>query len=235
MKLDDIELATQRIKLLQEIVELHEHLDMLCENIKYVQALNKMPGIFFRIKDIVYIITQPNCNFGAVAAVLGDLIRNAQTVVFTPLDADKGIDYYKTDEGKVDALHQFSQYITDNMHAVLHELVHVDDKRNGISDSEDKSVSEDPYAYYNHPSEIRAYTQESLYIAQLEMHEAIIKGQVKTKEDLKNFCRIYRKYKKIFMKANEKNNFFYWKPSVFEDYLKNLDFVIETMGLQLAA
>lgn len=232
MKLDNYELTIQRVKLLQDMVELQEHLEVLKENTEYIFSLLKMPGVFFRIKDLVYILLTENCNIGVDACILTSFVGRP-TVVFRVLDNHTNIEYYKTEAGKIEALNKFGQYIVNNSSTVLHELVHVDDQRNGIAKADDKSISVDPYKYYNHPSEIRAYTQQHLYLMQSEIGEAINSGKVITKEDLKNFCKIYKDYKNIFTKAKEKNNFVYWTSETFNDYLENLNFIIEAMSLKL--
>ena len=89
------------------------------------------------------------------------------------------------------------------------------------------------YIYYNHPSEIRAYTQECLYLATAEILEAINENKIKNKTDLKKFCKIYKEYKDIFTKAKKRNNFVYWTSATFNDYLSNLDYVIDLLGLGL--
>lgn len=228
MKLDNTELLNQRTKLLFEIKELIGHLETLKDNINYVYSLNNIPGIFFRVKDLIYIITADGIvNVGACTLHLDDTLPS---IMFKPLDRDVPIEYYETVEGKIEALDIFKEYISNNAEVILHELVHIDDQRNGIEKPDGKSVSANPYDYYNHPAEIRAYTQQFLYTAINEIYEAINNGEIKTKDDLKKFTRIYKKYKDIFTKKKLKNAYVYWKPITFKDYLENLDFVIDLVS-----
>ena len=231
MKLDNKELLLQRTKILDNIIELLSHLEVLKDNIDYIQSLKNMSGVFFRIKDIIYVLVNKNTNINSIACVM-NIVDDIPSVLFKALD-DRSIDYYKTIEGKINALDMFKAYIANNTHVILHELVHIDDKQNGIVKIDDKSVDVNPYIYYNHPSEIRAYTQECLYLAITEISDAIAKNEIKNKTDLKEFCKIYKKYKDIFTKAKQKNNFVYWKPITFKDYLSNLDYVINLIGLSL--
>lgn len=226
MKLDDKELALQRNRVLTEIYELVDHLDVLSKHLKYVYSLKKGPGVFFRIKDMAYVLMPESANICSVAAIMH--IDGLKSVIFKPLD-NNSISYYESEEGKLEALNKFKEFIFRDMSVVLHELVHIDDERKGIYRPDEKSVSNDPYKYYNHPAEIRAYTQQCLFIAQNEICNAIRDGEIKSEEDLREFCEIYKEYKNIYTKAKEKNNFVYWKRSVFKDYLKNLDAVIDSM------
>lgn len=226
MKLDDKELALQRNRILTEIYELIDHLDVLSKHLKYVYSLKKGPGVFFRIKDLVYILMSKDADIHSVAATLH--VSDLKSVIFKPLD-NNSISHYKSKEGKLEALNKFKEYIKTDMSVVLHELVHIDDERNGIYKPDERSVNDNPYEYYNHPAEIRAYTQQCLFIVQNEICNAIRDGEIKSEEDLREFCKIYKEYKNIYTKAKEKNNFVYWKRSVFKDYLKNLDAVVDSM------
>lgn len=232
MKLDNKELFIQRTKLLNDIAELLGHVEALKEYAdEYVQSLKHMPGIFFRVKGIVYVLTNKNSKVSNTAGTMS-LVDELPSVLFKALD-NKSIAYYKTVEGRVAALDMFRDYIIDNMHIILHELVHIDDRQNGIIEKDDKSVNTNPYVYYNHPSEIRAYTQQCLYLAISEILEAINENKIKNKKDLKKFCKIYKDYKDIFTKAKQKNNFVYWTTATFNDYLDNLDYVVNLLGLGL--
>lgn len=226
MKLDDKELALQRNRILTEIYELIDHLDVLSKHLKYVHSLKKGPGVFFRIKDIMYVLMPENANICSVAAIMH--IDDLKSVIFKPLD-NNSISYYKSKEGKLEALNRFKEFIIKDMSVVLHELVHIDDERKGIYRPDEKSIDNDPYKYYNHPAEIRAYTQQCLFIAQNEICNAIENGEIKNEKDLREFCEIYKEYKNIYTKLKKKNNFVYWKRSVFKDYLKNLDAIIDSM------
>ncbi len=232
MKLDNRELFAQRTKILDDIAKLFDHLEVLKECAdEYVQSLKNMPGIFFRIKGIIYVLTNKSSKIDDTAGVMS-IVDDLPSILFKALD-NKSIAYYKTVEGKVAALDMFRDYIINNMHVILHELVHIDDEQNGTIEKGDKSVNTNPYIYYNHPSEIRAYTQECLYLATTEILEAINKNEIKNKTDLKKFCKIYKEYKDIFTKAKKKNNFVYWTSATFNDYLGNLDYVIDLLGLGL--
>lgn len=232
MKLDNKELFIQRTKLLNDIAELLGHVEALKEYAdEYVQSLKNMPGIFFRVKDIIYVLTNKSIKINDTAGIMS-IVDDLPSVLFKALD-NKSIAYYKTAEGKVAALDMFKDYIINNMHVILHELVHIDDEQNGIIEKDDKSVNTNLYAYYNHPSEIRAYTQQCLYLAIAEIFEAINKNEIKNKTDLKEFCKIYKEYKDIFTKAKKKNNFVYWTPATFNDYLSNLDYVVNLISLSL--
>ena len=226
MVLDDDELASQRSRIIREIYELIDHLDMLSEHLEYVHAFVNEPGVFFKFKDLVYILMSKDADIHSVAATLH--VRDLKSVIFKPLD-NNSISYYEIKEGKLEALNQFKEFIFRDMSIILHELVHIDDERKGIYRPDEKSINNDPYKYYNHPAEIRAYTQQCLFIAQNEICNAIRDGEIKNEEDLREFCEIYKEYKNIYTKAKEKNNFVYWKCSVFKDYLKNLDAVIDSM------
>lgn len=231
MKLDNLELSSQRTKLLLEIHDLLDNLDTLSENLEYVYVFKKIPGIFFRVKDIIYMLFPKNIDINSVAGTLS-IDKDLPSITFKPLE-NESIEYYNTKEGKLKALAEFKEYICTDPSIILHELVHIDDERNGITKPDDKSVSNNPYVYYNHPAEIRAYTQQNLYIALNEIQSAIQNGEIKTKDDLRKFCQIYKKYKDIFTKTKRKNNFVYWKPSTFKDYLENLKFITDTISSTL--
>jgi hypothetical protein len=222
MKLDNKELFVQRTRILENIAELVGQVEALKEHVdEYVQPLDNVPGIVFKVKGILYALTNKNRDIEGTVSMADDV----PSVLFKALD-DKPIDYYKTAEGKVDALNMFGDYIINNMHVVLRELVRVDDLQNGITEINDESIDTDPHAYYNHPSEIRARTQECLYLAIAEMLEAIDQKKIKNKADLKE-------YKDTFTKAEKKNNFAYWTDATFNNYLDNLDYVLNLMGLNL--
>ena len=193
MKLNDKELFIQRTKLLNDIAELLGHVEALKEYAdEYVQSLKNMPGIFFRVKDIIYVLTNKSIKINDTAGIMS-IVDDLPSVLFKALD-NKSIAYYNTAEGKVSALDKLSDYIINNKHVILHELVHIDDERNGTIEKGDKSVSTNLYIYYNHPSDIRAYTQECLYLAIAEIFEAINKNEIKNKTVIKEFCKIYKEY-----------------------------------------
>ena len=232
MKLDNEELTNQRLTILNKIKDLMSDLDLLKENPEYIHNLKNLSGVFFRDKDIIYLLTNKSFKTDVEAAVL-KIDEDLPTVMFQVLDDNIPVDGYSSDKDKIYAIDCFQEYISENLAIVLHELVHVDDRKKGITKPDDKSVNSNPWAYYNHPSEIRAYTQQSLFIAHNEIREAIVEGEIKTKKELLEFCKIYKQYKNIFTKAKEKNNFTYWKPETFKDYLNNLQYVIDVLAFQL--